>query len=269
MTNGLESLNRVIEYIEENLTNEISCAELSMLATLSEYEFRRIFSFVIGTPVAEYIRKRRLSAAAEELMASEKSISEIAVKYGYNSASAFTRAFREIFGISPLSAREEDAKLTVYLKPRLEFTLKGGNSLEYTQKTTEDFYIVGVCGTSPISDTCCCESVWKEYESLTDVDTAAPIFAAYLNGEKDVLCYIGKKQDSIAADDVFLWVKGGKWVCFDISADMGEAEINDIYEKILFSFLPSGVYVRDNSRPNIEKFDSNGRFTVMIPVELK
>ena len=48
-----------------------------------------------------------------------------------------------------------------------------------------------------------------------------------------------------------------------------EAEINDIYEKILFSFLPSGVYVRDNSRPNIEKFDSNGRFTVMIPVELK
>ena len=55
MTNGIEKINQVVEYIESHLTEQIECSTLAKIATLSEYEFRRIFSFVIGIPVAEYI----------------------------------------------------------------------------------------------------------------------------------------------------------------------------------------------------------------------
>ena len=66
MTNGIDKINQVVEYIEANLTEQIDCATLAKIATLSEYEFRRIFSFVIGIPVAEYIRKQGLYHAYTE-----------------------------------------------------------------------------------------------------------------------------------------------------------------------------------------------------------
>ncbi len=61
MYTGPDKLNEVIDYIERHITEDISCRELARIALLSEYEFRRIFSFFTGTPVAEYIRRRRLS----------------------------------------------------------------------------------------------------------------------------------------------------------------------------------------------------------------
>ena len=93
MNNGIDKINQVVEYIEANLTEQIDCATLAKIATLSEYEFRRIFSFVIGTPIAEYIRKRRLSVAAEELKAGGIGIADVGAKYGYDSASCMPILF--------------------------------------------------------------------------------------------------------------------------------------------------------------------------------
>lgn len=67
MYNGIEKINAVIDYIEAHLCGDIQCTELARIAELSAYEFRRIFSFIVGVPVAEYIRTRRLSRAAEDI----------------------------------------------------------------------------------------------------------------------------------------------------------------------------------------------------------
>ncbi|MBQ8409234.1 MAG: AraC family transcriptional regulator [Clostridia bacterium] len=270
MYNGIEKINQVVEYIESHLTEQIDCATLSKLATLSEYEFRRIFSFVIGIPVAEYIRKRRLSMAAEELKAANGNISEIGAKYGYDSSSSFTRAFKEAFDVSPQEARSSDVRLSIFLKPQFQITVQGGGTLEYTERVLEPFCIKGICGTSPISDTCCCESVWAEYEVLADeTDSENDVYAAYVNGERDVLCYIGERVADMAQGDGTLLVVGGRWLCFDVEADSAESEINDLYNRINYSFLPSGIYERDPQRPNVERFSPDGSFTVMIPVKGK
>lgn len=66
--NNIDNFNSVIEYIEENLTEDIDISAMAKKAKMSIYEFRRVFSFVAGIPISEYIRKRRLSRAASELI---------------------------------------------------------------------------------------------------------------------------------------------------------------------------------------------------------
>lgn len=88
----ITELNLAIEYIEENLTDEVALGEVSKITTYSPYHFQRIFNYITGIPLSEYIRRRKLSLAVIDLQREEKVI-DVAMKYGYNSADSFTRAF--------------------------------------------------------------------------------------------------------------------------------------------------------------------------------
>ena len=77
----IDRINRILDHIEENLTGELSYAQMAEMMTMSVYEFRRIFAFIIGTPLSDYIRLRRLSAAVFDLQEGALSITEIAAKY--------------------------------------------------------------------------------------------------------------------------------------------------------------------------------------------
>ncbi len=103
----LANLNRALNYIEENLTGEIDLKEAAGLAYCSEYHFSRMFSFLAGITLSEYIRRRRLTLAAFELQTSDIKVIDAAVKYGYNSADAFTRAFQGLHGIPPSAAKHQ------------------------------------------------------------------------------------------------------------------------------------------------------------------
>src|SRR5699024_8049973 len=101
-----KKMNAANNYIEDNLHETIDIWEAARLACCSEYHFRRMFSFVAGVPVSEYIRKRRLTIAAQELQQTKETVEEIAQKYGYSSPDAFTRAFQGLHGINPSQAKE-------------------------------------------------------------------------------------------------------------------------------------------------------------------
>ncbi|WP_315109563.1 helix-turn-helix transcriptional regulator [Clostridium intestinale] len=94
-----------IEYIEDNLDNKIELKELADKAFLSKYHFHRVFHSVVGEPVAEYIRKRRLKEAASELITTDNKIVDIALKYQFSSQEAFTKAFKRIYGVPPREFR--------------------------------------------------------------------------------------------------------------------------------------------------------------------
>ena len=115
----------IINEIEENLTREIDINKLAKKATMSVYEFRRIFSFIAKISFGEYIRKRRLSLAALELCENKSNITEISIKYGYSSPSSFTRAFKEFHGISPLEVingnRYDTGNVNDYFKAVVDF----------------------------------------------------------------------------------------------------------------------------------------------------
>lgn len=98
---NFENLNKIIKYIEDNLTENIEYKKLAQIVGTSEYTLQRIFIFLTNISLSEYIRKRRLSRAFEELKTTNIKVIDLAIKYKYDSAISFTRAFKNMFGITP------------------------------------------------------------------------------------------------------------------------------------------------------------------------
>ncbi|MEV0191015.1 AraC family transcriptional regulator [Kitasatospora purpeofusca] len=139
----LERLNRAMEYIEEHLDGTVDAGELARIATTSEYHFRRLFSALAGMPLSEYLRRRRLTLAGAEVLAGERTLLDVAVRYGYGSGEAFARAFRAMHGVGPGEARQRGAVLVS--QPRMSFRLvvEGSSSMEYRIVEKPAFRIVG------------------------------------------------------------------------------------------------------------------------------
>lgn len=101
----IERLNEAIRYMEEHLTEETDYGELARIAGCSAYHFQRMFAYMAGVPLSEYIRRRKMSLAAVDLQSGEEKIVDIALKYGYSSPTAFNRAFQSVHGIAPSLVR--------------------------------------------------------------------------------------------------------------------------------------------------------------------
>ncbi|MFE6223539.1 helix-turn-helix domain-containing protein [Streptomyces sp. NPDC057854] len=139
----LDGLNRALDHVEARLDGDLDPAELARIAHTSEYHFRRLFSALAGMPLSEYVRRRRLTVAGAEVLAGERTLLEIAVRYGYGSGEAFARAFRAVHGIGPGEARRTGAALTA--QPRMSFRLvvEGNSSMKYRVTTRDAFGITG------------------------------------------------------------------------------------------------------------------------------
>lgn len=105
-------IEKSIEYIERNLNKKIELEDLAEKAFLSKYHFHRVFHAIVGEPVGEYIRKRRLSEAASELVNTDDKIVNIALKYQFSSQESFTKAFKKLYGIPPREFRRNKINIT-------------------------------------------------------------------------------------------------------------------------------------------------------------
>lgn len=137
-----------MDYIEQHLTEEISLEEISRYAGVSDYHFRKIFYYLSGMTLSEYIRNRRLSEANKDLL-NKESVTDVAYKYGYESIDGFTRAFKAWSGFLP----SEVAKTGVSkMFPKLSFYIdvKGGQSMDYKIVEMPAFKFAGVSKRVPM-----------------------------------------------------------------------------------------------------------------------
>lgn len=100
----------LIKYIEMHLTEIIDYNELAKILAVSEQSMQRIFVFITNMSLSEYIRKRRLSKAYEELKNSDIKIMDLAIKYQYESETSFSRSFKNMFNMSPSECRKDNAE---------------------------------------------------------------------------------------------------------------------------------------------------------------
>ncbi len=140
----VERLNQSMNYIEEHLTGEIDYEQLGRIACCSTYHFQRMFTYMAGITLAEYIRKRKMSLAAVDLRGGEERIIDIAEKYGYHSPTAFTRAFQSFHGIAPSSVKEEGVSVKSFSPIMFKIAVKGATEMNYRIETREAFRIVGL-----------------------------------------------------------------------------------------------------------------------------
>ncbi len=191
-------MNLVIDYIEENLNAEITIEDVAKIACCSRYHFHRVFYSCFSITFAEYIRKRRFTLAAVDVVSGQAKIMDIALKYGYDSPNAFTRAFRHIHGVNPGEARSSQVKLATYNRVSFPPENIGIKKMDYKIIQRPSFKIVGKSKHFQFDDFAKNgQKFWKEYvgsdeykmlcqltNGKSGIITGAPLLTVYFPKEK-------------------------------------------------------------------------------------
>lgn len=145
----IASLNRLIDLIEGNLAEEVDLARLATSLGTTEYHLRRMFSSLAGMPLSEYVRRRRMSVAAADILGDEDLLG-IAVRFGYGSTEAFGRAFRAVHGASPSEVRRDGGPLRTQPQLRFRLTVEGNSPMDTRIANRPAFRLVGHSARVPL-----------------------------------------------------------------------------------------------------------------------
>lgn len=127
----MNRLNSAINYMEEHMEQEIDMEKVASIAGCSSYHFQRMFAYMANVPLSEYIRKRKMSLAAADLLQEENKVIDIALKYGYDSPTAFNRAFKSVHGVAPSKIKEDGIAIKAYPPIHFHITIKGEEEMNY------------------------------------------------------------------------------------------------------------------------------------------
>ncbi len=184
-----ERMNQALDYIENNLSRDIDYCIAAKIMNCSEWEFRRIFSFFAQIPLSEYIRRRRLTMAAADVKKGEKII-DVAIRYGYDSQSAFSRAFSRLHGVAPSLARDENTTLKAFPRLTFKLILMEGTAVEKNNGSRTNIIGAGEVGYA-ISVDEDKHTIYKTNSSFWDTKgnevigtTALPLYGAFVSEEK-------------------------------------------------------------------------------------
>ncbi|WP_338461920.1 AraC family transcriptional regulator [Brevibacillus borstelensis] len=254
----LDKMNAALRYIEENLTEDIDFAEVARLACCSRYHFTRMFAFIAGVTLSEYIRRRRLTLAAFELTDKNVRIIDVAIKYGYSSPDSFTRAFQSLHGVTPSEARNSGHSLKAYPPMTFHISIKGGSSMNYRIVEKEAFRIVGYKKRVPLIYNGVNPEIASMWEALDEskiqllkqLSTVEPkgLISASTNfsegrrehGELDH--YIGAATTLDGPDDLAqLEVPASTWAVFESVGPFPDT-LQSIWGRIYSEWFPSASY---------------------------
>ncbi len=279
----IDHLNKAVNYIEDNISDEISYEQAAKIACCSTYHFQRMFSYMAGVPLSEYIRRRRMSLAAVDLRGKDEKIIDVALKYGYSSPTAFNRAFKAIHGIAPSSLKKDGVTMKSYPPISFKITVKGVEELNYRIEEKEPFRIVGVS-----------HSLDKEIEKnfaivpnmwhTAAMDGTISKLAAMMNNQPMGLLGVSSCNDceewkyfiavsSTSEIDETLEeyiVPASTWAIFAGSGT--NISIQELEQRIITEWLPTSGYEYANA-PDIEVYlnpdPNNAQYEVWIPVTKK
>lgn len=250
----LENMNATMEYIETHLADEISYDRAAQIACCSTYHFQRMFSYITGVPLSEYIRRRRLTLAAFELQTGNCKVIDAALKYGYESPEAFSRAFKKLHGVMPVSARDIGVSLKAYPRMTFHITIKGDVEMNYRITHREAFQVFGVY-TVVSTDTekafeqvpqffrkCDEELVPDEINALLgrfhDNHTISALYDHSENTFKYMLCNFLPNCISVPDKFTVLNVPASIWAVFDAPS----GDMQPMWRRIWAEWFPASEY---------------------------
>lgn len=140
--NWIARIQHAIDYIEDNITQDLDYEEIAKQASSSSFHFQRVFRILCACTLGEYIRARRLTLAGMELAASEIKVIDAALKYGYENPESFSRAFVKFHGIPPSQAKTPGASLKLLSKLSVRLVMKGGLAMDYRIEEKEAFKVI-------------------------------------------------------------------------------------------------------------------------------
>ena len=148
--NVLKQMNEAMEFIENHLDGDIDFQKIAQIACCSEYHFRRMFSFLAGMPLGEYIRNRRLTVAASVLKHTNEKVIDVAIRFGYESPDAFTKAFQAMHEITPAQLKKTDVSVKTFLPITFRLSVNGGYQMNCRIIEKGAFSIIGASDRIPL-----------------------------------------------------------------------------------------------------------------------
>lgn len=280
----IERLNSAIEYIEENLEDDVDLDRLAMIACCSTFHFQRMFSYIANVPLSEYIRRRRMTKAAFDLQNGDDKVIDIALKYGYSSPTAFNRAFQNMHGVSPSQARAKGTIIKAFPPISFTITIKGDVEMNYRIEQKDSFRIVGIGEALHKDIEKNFEIVPKMWgaaaangtiEGLLPLMNAEPMGVLGVSacfGDDNWRYYIAVASDKSVDDKLEEYtVPASTWAIFYGEGSMPDS-IQELEKRIVTEWLPTSGYEYGNA-PDIELYmtadPQNAKFEVWLPVVKK
>lgn len=276
----IERLNQAINYMEEHLAEDISYDELAQIACCSTYHFQRMFTYMAGISLSEYIRRRRMSLAALDILRGDEKIIEIGLKYGYTSPTAFNRAFQSIHGVAPSTIKKEGTMMKGYPPISFKITVKGVEEMNYRIEDKAEFRIIGI--SEPLDKEIennfkVVPQMWQKAAMDGTIAKLAPMMnhqpmgllgVSACNNDEEWKYFIA--VSSSAAIDPTLEeyvVPASTWAIFTGTGT--NQSIQELEQRIITEWLPSSGYEYANA-PDIEVYlnpdPNNAKYEVWIPV---
>ncbi len=265
----VQRMTATVDYIEGHLTDDIMYDEVAKIACCSMHQFGRVFSYIVGISLSEYMRRRRLTLAALELQNSDIKVIDVALKYGYNSPDAFTRAFVEMHGITPKESHALGVKLKAYPPITFHISIKGDVEMEYRIEEKKEINLVGLVSQIKRQSANAAANDWKEalgevwdiWDEFLDGDLDRKLACEYKlyrspmwqmgftktleNGE--TLLAIGAEADEKVVTDLQSYtIPAGKWAVFTVRGSLSGKEhpIDAMWTRITTEWLPTCGYER-------------------------
>lgn len=253
----LQRMNGALNYIEENLADEIDFKEVARRAYCSEYHFKRMFSFLAGITLSEYIRRRRLTLAALDLIDRDVKVIDVALKYGYSSPDAFTRAFQGLHGITPARSRSSNHSLKAFPRMTFQLTIKGGIEMQYRIEEKDRFQVVGLKhriklvheGNNPDIENILAGIRDETYAALEELSNVKPfgvlhVTANYTENETEANqldYYVAAASTKACPDGLEQFnIPAFTWAVFEVEGDW--AAVQDAWGRIYTEWFPSSGY---------------------------
>jgi len=249
-----KSMAQIVDYIESNLTEEISLDRLAAMAHLSKFHFHRVFQAMVGEAVMEYIRLRRLTLAGQQLRLTRRRVVDIAFDYQFSSHENFCRAFKKVFGVTPSAWRRDKTQLLLHRKAELHRADSrfGGYILEPKIVLKDAFTVVGleVITTQEDNNTnFSIPKLWSRFipraQEIKSRAAAASLGLCISEGFDDckfayLACVEVSNADSIPEGMVARSVPASKYLVFTHKGSVDE--LGKTYDFIYGTYIPNSTY---------------------------
>ncbi|MFV8830074.1 AraC family transcriptional regulator [Alkalihalobacterium sp. APHAB7] len=271
----LVNMNAAVDYIENHLDEDINYKEVAKITHFSDHHFKRMFSFIAGITLADYVRRRRLTLAAFDLKDSDMRVIDIAMKYGYNSPDSFSRAFQALHGVNPSSVKSSDVPLKAYPRMTFHISIKGDVEMNYKFVEKETFTVVGKKETVASNGDEFNPKMWDHIEEIeeavnpynnTSFSGILNISVTKENGDIDY--YIATATTKPCPKELeVLEISSQTWAVFQATGEMPDALLTT-WERVYTEWFPTSGYELAEA-PEFVKGINDTKTEIWVPVKKK
>lgn len=264
----IKNLQGVLDYIEAHITEELSLNQIAQVSCYSPFHFHRLFHGIVGTSVMDYVRKRRLQRAGDELLGNTQRIVDVAMKYNFSSSEHFCRLFKKYTGMSPGEYRSNSVRFPWFEQIKIGLPKNlDGLTLTPTYIRLDAFQVGGLIVEGNLSSVVPkAIGLWRQFVSRFG-EIPSPIEPHIQYGINEIIqsaqelmfrymtCVKIHSLDELPKGFIGKYIPASDYAVFHYEGEPNR--IGEVYDAIYGEWLPSSGYALGGN-DDFERYECSG-----------